>query len=83
MRAKDLLPDSTNQIERHGVAIRKGTVGAFLANARLWSDTNGDPGQRRIAEQDMVDALPALRALGLFDIFALRDPALRMLLDKH
>lgn len=80
MRAEDILPDHQDHAEIHGVTVRKGTVGAFLANARVWCDPSTDPAQRRHAERDMFDALPALTALGLFDVLSVRDPGLRQLL---
>ncbi|PJJ22024.1 hypothetical protein SAMN05216517_11456 [Janthinobacterium sp. OK676] len=79
MRAEDVLPDQQNQGQFNGVTVRKGTVGAFLANARLWLDEPSGSAERSIAERDIVDALPALHALGLFDILQVRDAALREL----
>jgi hypothetical protein len=82
MRAEDVLPDQQNQGQFNGVTVRKGTVGAFLANARLWLDDTGDSARRTMAERDILDALPALHALGLFDILQVRDTKLRELLSK-
>ncbi|KKO65291.1 hypothetical protein VM94_00823 [Janthinobacterium sp. KBS0711] len=79
MRAEDVLPDQQNQSQFNGVTVRKGTVGAFLANARLWLDENSSIAERSTAERDIADALPALHALGLFDILQVREPALREL----
>lgn len=76
MRAEDILPDHQNHAEFKGVRIRKGTVAAFLADARVWCDPAAEPGQRRQAEHDMRDSLPALRALGLFEVLEIRDAAL-------
>lgn len=81
MRAEELLPDHLNQGEFDGVSIRKGTVGAFLANARIWCDAAAPVEARAIAERDIVDALPALRALGLFDVLEIRDDELRVFVD--
>lgn len=77
MRADQLLPDSINEAQRHGVTIRKGTVGAFLVNARVWCDAAASDAERATAAADIADALPALHALGLFDVLEIRDPALR------
>ncbi len=82
MKAQDILPDEFNQRELDGVAVRKGTVGAFLVNARTWCDANSTARQREGARRDIVEALPALRALGLFSVLSIRDPALRELVDK-
>lgn len=81
MRAEDVLADQQNQGQFNGVTVRKGTVGAFLANARLWLDETTSDAERSIAERDILDALPALHALGLFDILQVRDLALRELVS--
>ena len=81
MRAEDVLDDQQNQGQFNGVTVRKGTVGAFLANARLWLDETTSDAERSIAERDILDALPALHALGLFDILQVRDLALRELVS--
>lgn len=81
MRAEDVLADHQNQGQFNGVTVRKGTVGAFLANARLWLDDASSSAERSSAERDIVDALPALHALGLFDILQVRDLALRELVS--
>ena len=81
MRAEDVLPDQQNQSQFNGITVRKGTVGAFLANARLWLDDTGSSAERNSAERDILDALPALHALGLFDILQVRDLALRELVS--
>jgi hypothetical protein len=83
MRAEDILPDQQNQAELSGVVVRKGTVGAFLANAKVWCEAGTDVAQRHAAERDLLDALPALRALGLFDVLSIRDAALRRLIETH
>lgn len=81
MRAEDVLADQQNQGQFKGITVRKGTVGAFLANARLWLDDASSSDDKAIAERDIVDALPALHALGLFDIVQVRDAALRELVS--
>ncbi|QGZ64906.1 hypothetical protein [Paraburkholderia acidisoli] len=83
MRAEHLLPDAVDAAQLHGVTIRKGTVGAFLVNARVWCDPDAPEAARAVAAADMSDALPALAALGLFDVLALRDPALRAWVDAR
>ncbi|MCA3842218.1 hypothetical protein [Burkholderia sp.] len=83
MRAEQMLPDHADQIETGGTTIRKGTVCAFLVNARVLNDPQATPADRARAEADATDALPALRALGLFDVLEVRDPALRAWLDAR
>ncbi len=82
MKATDILPDNMNQIVRDGVVIRKGTVGAFIQNAKLWADPASNAELKAVAERDMREALPAMSAMGLFEIFELKDVRLRMLLER-
>ncbi|MBB5609008.1 MULTISPECIES: hypothetical protein [unclassified Janthinobacterium] len=79
MRAEDLLPDEQNQGQFNDVTVRKGTVGAFLFNARVWLDPASSDDQQAEAERDIVEALPALHALGLFELLQVRDAKLREL----
>jgi hypothetical protein len=72
MRAEDVLADDTNEATFDGVTVRKGTVGAFLANVRTWSSS---------AERAIIDSLPALKAIGLFDVLEPKDSQLRELIE--
>lgn len=82
MKAEDILPDERNQAELNGVAIRKGTVAAFLANAKVWCDSSTDPAHKQAAERDILDAMPALQALGLFEVLSVRNAALRKMITR-
>ncbi|MDF5997095.1 hypothetical protein P4200_32155 [Pseudomonas aeruginosa] len=57
----------------------QGSVGAFIANARLLLEEELPAEQRRQAEEDLRALLPAIRALGLLELFELRDARLRTL----
>jgi hypothetical protein len=83
MRADQLLPDHADHVDMHGTTIRKGTIAAFLANALVLSDACASGTARTQAAADVVDALPALRASGVFDVFEIRDPKLRAWLDAQ
>ncbi|QCP52554.1 hypothetical protein FAZ95_25675 [Trinickia violacea] len=83
MRAEDMLPDDKNAGEFNGVVVRKGSVGAFLANAKTLADPQVSDEARALAERDMVELLPALRALGVFDVFEIRDATLRALVNDR
>ncbi|MGO1070096.1 hypothetical protein [Lysobacter sp. CA199] len=82
MRAQDMLPDHLDVAHIDGVAVRKGSVAAFLANARTLSNPHADDEARAQAEQHIRQALPALRAVGLFDVLEIRDPTLRGWIDS-
>lgn len=81
MRAQDVLPDHVNEVEVGGVTVRKGSVGAFLANARVLQDPGASAEARAAAADDIGALAPALRALGLFDVLEVRDPQLRALVE--
>ncbi len=83
MRPEDVLPDDVNRGELGGISIQKGSVGAFLANARIIADPAVSAEDRAAAERDLVALLPGLRALGLFDVLAIRDEKLRALVNRH
>jgi hypothetical protein len=83
MRADEILADKVNETEINGVIVRKGTVGAFLANAKAFIDPAASAEARAVAERDIIEGLPALRALGIFEILQIRDERLRALVESH
>jgi uncharacterized protein len=82
MRSEDVLPDNVNEVSVAGVRVRKGSVAAFIANARILADQRCSEAARRKAETDIAELLPALSALGLFEVFAIRDSLLEALVDR-
>ncbi|MGO2450894.1 hypothetical protein [Pseudomonas paraversuta] len=82
MRAEDLLADDTNEATFEGLTVRKGTVGAFLANVRTWGDSAASMDDQQTAEREIIESLPALKAIGLLDVFEPKDSRLRELIAK-
>lgn len=83
MKAQDIIPDGQDFTVIDGHTVRKGSVGAFLANARVLEDADAPAEARRIARDDLLSLVPTLDALGLFDVFELRSPALRDEVARH
>ena len=81
MRADQILPDDVNHGRFQGLTIRKGTVAAFLTNARAWTDAGASADARAQAAREIARDVPALKALGLFDVLEIRDERLRALVD--
>lgn len=81
-RPEDVLPDGVERADVAGLTVRKGTVAAFLQNVRSWSDPATAGVDRDALARELVATVPALEALGVFDVFAVRDPALRALLGR-
>ena len=82
MRAEDVLADDTNEATFEGVTVRKGTVGAFLANVRVRSNPGASMDDQLMDEREMIQSLPALKAIGLRDVFEPKDSRLRELIAK-
>ena len=59
MRAEQILADDTNHAQFDGVTIRKGTVAAFLANARTWTRAGAGEDERAQAQARIAEDLPA------------------------
>jgi hypothetical protein len=83
MRAEDVLPEEVNQTVMSGITIRKGSVGAFLANAKILTDSNTSIDDRALAEKDLISLIPALRALGLFEVLEIKDEKLRRFVEMY
>ena len=83
MKAQDIIPDGQDFTVIDGHTVRKGSVGAFLANARVLEDPDATADERRVARDDLAALIPTLDALGLFDVFELRSPALRDEVARH
>ena len=80
MKAEHLLPDSENVKDFNGVTVRKGTVGAFIISHRIATSADASHDAKEAALNDMAEALPALQALGVFEVFQLRDTGVLALL---
>jgi hypothetical protein len=81
VRPEDVLPDEVNVgVMSGGVRVRKGTVGAFVANATNLADLEpGSSGYDLVVAQ-LRALMPALIAVGIFEVFELRSVELRKLL---
>lgn len=64
-------------------AAADGACTAFIAAAQLMLDPATPESRRMQAEPQLLAQLPVLRALGVFDLFVVRDPALRALVEDE
>lgn len=83
IRPEDVLPDAVDHTEIDGLRLRKGTVAAFLRNALRWNDPAISDSDREALEREIAEAVPALRALGVFAIFEVRDEKLRDFMARY
>jgi hypothetical protein len=80
---QDVLPEGTEGTEFHGEYVRKGTIAAFIANAKLLQSLPaGTPEYEGTAAQ-LRTLKPVLDAVGLFDVVTIRDPAVATLLSDQ
>ncbi len=80
--ADDVLADGVETAVFDGREVRKGTVAAFVANARALERTvEGTQDSRRLEEQ-LLRALPDLRSIGVLDVFTPRTPRLAGLMGS-
>jgi hypothetical protein len=83
MKAEQLLPDHVNSGEFNGITVRKGTIGAFLINVKTLEKPETSAALREEVLAEMREAIPALYALGLIDVFEARDPAIRAMIEQY
>lgn len=81
VRPEDMLPDDRDTATFDGITVRKGTIAAFIENARAWLDPATGDDDRADLASELVAMAPSLRALGVFDIFDARDQGLRDLIN--
>ena len=74
VRPEDVLSNAENTASVGGVTVRKGTVAAFIANAKLLDDMPADDPRTDVIEAELRALAPAVRAVGLLDVFAPRSP---------
>jgi hypothetical protein len=77
VRPEDVLPDGVDRSLMNGVDVRKGTVAAFVANARTLERLAPGTGEYEAVAGQLRSLLPALTAVGVLEVFEPRSPALR------
>ena len=81
-KPEDILPEDVNQANLEGIHIRKGTVAAFLQNAKLWQDPNTAKEEKAKLFEAIKETLPALQLLGMFEVFQFQNKTLRALIEE-
>ncbi|MEU3464133.1 hypothetical protein ABZ721_29780 [Streptomyces sp. NPDC006733] len=72
--ARDVLADGQEGAEFNGLFVRKGSIAAFLANARALESLDPAGAEYRAVAAEIRELGPALDALGLFDVLSVRNP---------
>ena len=82
VRPEDILPAGIESGVLNGLEVRKGSVAAFVANAKQLEQLT--PGSDHYAEvsAQIVQLVPALRAVGVLDVFSPKSPDLADLIAQ-
>jgi hypothetical protein len=83
VRPEDVLADDVDSATLNGTEVRKGSVAAFIANAKLLESlAPTDPLYSEVAAQ-LSALVPAVRAVGVLDVFAPRAAAIAALIGEE
>jgi hypothetical protein len=82
VRPGDVLPDGVDATVIDGLTVRKGSVAAFVANATNLERLHEDSPAYRETVDALRSLVPALRAVGVLDVFEPRSPRVRDIVDE-
>ena len=81
VKPQDVLADGQECAEFDGVSVRKGSVAAFIGNVRALAEAEPSTPQWDEIVSQLRELKPALGRIGVLDVFEIRDPELRELVD--
>ena len=81
VRPEDVLPDGVEGSEFGGEYVRKGSVAAFIGNVRALAEVEPSSAQWAAIVGQLRELKPALVRIGVLEVFEIRDPRLRALVD--
>jgi len=82
IRPEDVLPDGVETATVGGREVRKGTVAAFVANAKRLETLSPNHPDYPAVRQQLQDLVPALQAVGVLDVFTPRSFTIAALVDE-
>jgi len=81
VRPEDVLPDGVEGGEFGGEYVRKGSVAAFVGNVRALAEVEPSGARWEAIVEQLRELKPALVRIGVLDVFEIRDPEVRSLVD--
>lgn len=81
-RPEDILPDEINALEVKGIKVRKGTVAAMIANAKILKAKTSTTKEKQQAIALIKELAPALVAMGLHEHVVWKDPKIQAIIDQ-
>jgi hypothetical protein len=83
VRPEDVLADDVNSATLNGTEVRKGSVAAFIANAKILESLALTEPLYSEVEAQLRALVPAVRAVGVLDVFAPRTAAIAALIGDE
>jgi hypothetical protein len=83
IRPEDVLADGVDAVDLDGRAVRKGSVAAFVANARALEEQTPDTEEYDATVAALRELAGDLRALRIFDVLAIRSPQLAAIVGEN
>ena len=81
VKPEDVLPDGAEGTEFGGEYVRKGSVAAFVGNVRALAEVEPSTPQWEAIVAQLRELKSALVRIGVLDVFEIRDPEVRALVD--
>ncbi|MBS1691516.1 MAG: hypothetical protein JST91_04770 [Actinobacteria bacterium] len=81
-RPEDVLPDADDTATFGGIDVRKGTIAAFVVNAKQLTTLDPADPRRPAIRAQLRELGPAVRAVGVLDVFAPRSAEVAALLAE-
>jgi hypothetical protein len=83
VRPEDVLADEVNSATLNGTEVRKGSIAAFIVNAKILESSLAPTDLVYSEVEAQLRALvPAVRAVGVLDVFAPRTAAVAALIGE-
>ncbi|WP_157226601.1 hypothetical protein [Gordonia soli] len=82
IRPEDVLADGVDKAQFGDVEVRKGSVAAFVANAKIFDRLPADDPDNETIRAQLLELLPAIRSAGVLDVFTPRSARLAALIDS-
>ena len=82
IKPSDIIADGKDSISINGIEVRKGSVGAFLANISLLENDATSVQQKKEAIDTMIELAPSLIAAGLHRHVTFKNEQAQHILDS-
>ena len=81
-KPEDILPDDKSYVEKDGQTIRKGSVAAALANAKIVESETASKEDKQAALDNLKELAPTLINFELMDFLQLKNPQIQQIFDQ-